>query len=504
MDKVFDVAIIGGGINGCGCAADASLRGLSVVLFEKDDLASKTSSSSTKLIHGGLRYLEHYDFSLVKKALDERQNLLNLAPHLVKPQPFVLPYSKHMRPAWFLRLGLFIYDYLSRKNKLPKCRSIRRSAKNRWFDPLVNMLTRGFIFYDASTDDSRLTLCNALQAKNNGASIRTRSIVIKTEVVDGLWQISVQPESGLAYTVLAKSLINASGPWVKSIARMTQITAEPMTLVKGSHFVVPKMYEGNQAYFLQHEDKRVVFVIPYYGYTMIGTTDVLFSGSPDKVEISNEEIDYLISLVNSYFKIPIHKQDIITTWSGVRPLLTEPGKDAKSLSRDYHFDLEHKPAPIVTVYGGKITTYRQLAEELIDQLKGVFPDLKPSITHSTPLPGAVLGSLTLDDYAEYARKQYAWLPHELLERYLNSYGTCTEIFLSQCTSISSMGKQFSTNLYQVEVDYLVLEEWAHDCDDVLNRRTKLGLNFDAASREELAAYLANITTYPVEVDPVFH
>lgn len=291
MDSVFDVAIIGGGINGCGCAADASLRGLSVVLLEQDDLASKTSSSSTKLIHGGLRYLENYEFKLVTKAIVERQRLLDLAPHLVHPQALVIPYEQHMRPVWLLRLGLFIYDHLSGKNRLPKSKLVHRKTKSDYFEPLLEKINKGFQFYDAVTDDSRLTIVNALQAKDHGASIRPHSKIVQAKVVGGIWQLTIQPKMGSNYELYAKSLINAAGPWVKSVELLTQISAQQkISLIKGSHLIVPKIYEGDHAYLLQHEDKRVIFVIPYHGFTMIGTTDVPFIGNPADATISKEEI----------------------------------------------------------------------------------------------------------------------------------------------------------------------------------------------------------------------
>ncbi|KTD50762.1 glycerol-3-phosphate dehydrogenase [Legionella quateirensis] len=504
MEQVFDVAIIGGGINGCGCAADAALRGLSVVLFEQDDLASKTSSSSTKLIHGGLRYLEHYEFGLVKKALEERQTLLNLAPHLVHPQSFILPYQKHMRPAWLLRLGLFFYDHLSRKNHLPKCKAIHRTTKNTYFNPLVDQLNRGFQFYDASTDDARLTIINAIQAKNHGASIRPRAKVIQTELVNNMWQLIIQPDNGPIYKAYAKSLINATGPWVKSLAKLTKTSIKSdMTLVKGSHIVVPKLYEGKHAYFLQHDDKRVVFVIPFHGFSMIGTTDIEYTGSLDQIEIDEEEMVYLTTLVNSYFKIKIHKEDIIYSWSGIRPLIANEGKEVKTLSRDYSYEFSTDPAPIVTILGGKITTYRQLAEDVINQLSSVFPQMRQSRTKVTPLPGSVLGTMSFEEYIIYAKDKYHWLDTELLNRYLNNYGSHTEFFLSHCTNIESMGKRFGTCLYQVEVDYLILEEWAKSVDDVLKRRTKLDLSMDAASKDELKEYIASLIPCPAQAEPVF-
>ncbi len=506
MDQVFDVAVIGGGINGCGCAADAALRGLSVVLFEQDDLASKTSSSSTKLIHGGLRYLEHYEFGLVKKALEERQTLLNLAPHLVHPQSFILPYQKHMRPSWLLRLGLFFYDHLSRKNHLPKCKSVKRNRRNNYFTPLIDKLKRGFLFYDAATDDARLTIINAIQAKIHGASIRPNSTVTQAEVVNNLWQLTIQSKEGAIHRIFARSIINAAGPWVESIAKLTHIPVKhQITLVKGSHIIVPKIFEGKHAYFLQNDDKRVVFVIPYHGFSMIGTTDTLFKGTlNNRIHISKKETDYLITLVNSYFKIKLSSNDIVFSWSGVRPLLATDGKELKALSRDYCYEFSTHPAPIVTIFGGKITTYRQLAEETVNQLAPLFPQMHQSQTKCIPLPGATFGTMSFDQYLIYARKKYDWMDHELLNRYLYSYGSNTELFLSKCTCIESMGKRYGSSLYQVELDYLISEEWAKHSEDVLQRRTKLGLTMDNIGKKELEEYLASINPCPVQSEPVCH
>lgn len=490
MDKVFDVAIIGGGINGCGCAADAAMRGLSVVLFEKDDLASKTSSSSTKLIHGGLRYLEQYHFTLVKKALKERQVLLRLAPHIIHPQAFILPQQKQMRPAWLLRLGLFFYDHLSRLNHLPRCKSVHRSNKSSYFTPLKKCFNRGFLFYDAATDDARLTIINALQANKYGASIRPRSTVKEVKVVNKLWQLEIQPEHGSSYTIHAKSLINAAGPWVQAVEKMTnKDSAQEMTLVKGSHIVVPQIYPEKQAYFLQHQDNRMLFVIPYHDYTMIGTTEVAFTGSLDKLQISEEETDYLITFVNSYFESPIHAKDIIFSWSGVRPLLAKSSSEFRTLSRDYSYHFQNHPAPLITIYGGKITTYRQLAEETINKLACVFPQMGPCITKQTPLPGAFIDKMDFTDYVQYAKQRYHWLDKELLHHYLYTYGTCMESFLASCTGIESLGTCFAKNLYQVEVDYLLKNEWARTVEDILCRRTKFILNADPKSYETLESHL---------------
>lgn len=490
MDQFFDVAIIGGGINGCGIAADAALRGLSVLLVEKDDLASKTSSSSSKLIHGGLRYLEYYNFSLVKKALDERQILLNLAPHLVHPLPMVLPYQQSMRPYWLLRAGLFLYDNLSRKNKLANTKSIERNTKSPYFIPLSEQFNKGFLFYDCKTDDSRLTIANALQAKEQGAIIRNNTQLIKAETENNLWYLTLKPKKGEEYVIKAKVVINATGPWVESINQLLGIpTRFKISLVKGSHIVVHRLYEGEHAYLLQNQDNRVVFLIPYHGYTLIGTTDVAFDGSPNEVNISSAEVNYLFDLVNSYLKSSLKKKDIINSWSGLRPLLASAGEELKALSRDYASCYTEVPAPAVTIYGGKITTYRKAALETVNLLKPVFPNLKSSLTSITPLPGATVSNWTFADYVEHANEKYYWLESELRERYLSSYGTRSELILNECSKIEDLGRHFGSGLYQVEVNYLLREEWASTCDDILWRRTKLGLNFLPENKLALESYI---------------
>ena len=491
MEQVFDVAIIGGGINGCGCAADAALRGLSVVLAEQDDLASKTSSKSTKLIHGGLRYLEHFDFSLVKKALDERQKLQQLAPHLIHPLSIVLPYHKKMRPLWMLRAGLFLYDHLSRHNKLPSTKLIHQKQQSNYFSPLKKVINKGFLFYDCRTDDARLTLTNAIQAKEHGASILTQTKLIKAEGIDNQWRLTLQAKNKTLIQLRAKAVINTAGPWVGQVNQMLNIPMEHnISMVKGSHLVVQKLYEGEHAYMLQHDDKRIVFAIPYQGYTLVGTTDVPFSGDPDDIHIENNEIDYLCAIINQYFNKQLQDSDIITTWSGIRPLLSDTNKTASALSRDYIYHYSTLPAPAVAVYGGKITTYRQLALQAVNQLTDIFPKLSNSLTAITPLPGAVLGKLDFSKYQKHAKEQYYWLDEETLDRYLKSYGTRTENILAGCSNMTDLGFCFSDTLYQAEIDYLIEEEWATTCEDILWRRTKLGMNIDEQGKQDLANYLS--------------
>lgn len=490
MRDHYDVVIIGGGINGCGCAHDAALRGLSVLLCEKDDLASKTSSSSTKLIHGGLRYLEQYHFNLVKKAIKERQTLLSLAPHLVHPLPIVLPYQPQMRPIWLLRLGLFFYDYLSKYNQLPKSKWINRTKAPTYFASLQDNITQGFLFYDALTDDARLTLANAIEAKNHGATILTRSEVIQARAENKLWYLTIQPKNQPSFEVRAKVVVNASGPWVASTNKLfNQSLAHDMSFIKGSHLVVHQLYVGDHAYLLQHDDHRVVFVIPYHGHTLIGTTDVAYQGSLNDVGIDSKEVDYLCNLIQHYFNKRLSPADIIHSWSGIRPLLKEKGKRPSELSRDYVYRMTYESAPLMTIYSGKITTYRQLAKEVVDEFQTLFADLPDSKTKQNPLPGATLGNMALGDYHKHAYEKYHWLNDDLLNRYLNNYGTRTEMILAGCNNIQDLGICFANELYQKEVDYLCEHEWACDVDDIIWRRTKLGLSMDVNAQQHLSDYL---------------
>lgn len=503
-EQVFDVAIIGGGINGCGCAADAALRGLSVLLVEQGDIASQTSSKSSKLIHGGLRYLEHYDFGLVKKALDERQKLLKLAPHLVHPLAFVLPYKKKLRPAWLLRIGLFLYDHLSLMNPLPRSKFIRRAKYSSYFQPLLPSLDKGFLYYDCTTDDARLTMANALQAKEHGAVIMPKTTLIQANTINGQWVLTLQNKENATFQLKAKTIINAAGPWVNNVSRLLNTPLyESLSFVKGSHIVIEKLYEGDQAYILQHDDQRIIFVIPYHGYSLIGTTDVLFSGDLTSVRIDAQEISYLFSVVHHYFNKELCEEDIITTWSGVRCLLSESNTKPSALSRDYVYHLTQSPAPAITVYGGKITTYRQLATQVVDRLKTFFPHLLASSTSYIPLPGAAYKAMDFSAYKTYAAKKYHWLDHATLERYLETYGTHMENFLAPCNDIHDLGQCFVADLYQLEVDYLMREEWARDCDDILWRRTKLGLIINEREKRKLKQYIAFFSKINYETSNAF-
>lgn len=491
MDTMYDVIVIGGGINGCGIAADAAMRGLSVTLIEKDDLASKTSSHSSKLIHGGLRYLEHYDFKLVRKALKERQQLLALAPHLVRPLAFVIPYHQKMRAPWLLRTGLFIYDHLYLKNKLPKSKTLTREDNLLYFLPLKSLFQKGFLYYDCTANDARLTLANAKQAQEYGALMQPQKEFVKGRFKKDHWLLEVKNKDQEPEYIRAKVVINATGPWVSTIdARLGLKQQMPLCLVKGSHLLVDKLYTGDYAYLLQHDDKRVIFTIPFFNKTLIGTTDVPYKGSLEKVGIDEEEISYLLQLTNNYFNQSLSKKDILATYSGVRTLLKQDKDLVQAMSRDYSFRCIREPAPILSIYGGKITTYRQLAKEAIDALKPFFPNLQESKTAKVPLPGSKpVQGLNYEQYCQHARKQYHWLPEDLLNRYLGSYGTLTGKLLGKAQSMKALGINFGLGLFQREVDYLVQEEWANTTEDILYRRTQLGFDYTEKEKSQLEAYM---------------
>ncbi len=491
MEKHYDVAVIGGGINGCGIAADASLRGLSVFLCDKNDLGSQTSANSTKLIHGGLRYLEHLEFSMVKKALHERSILLKSAPHLVKPMQLMLPHVKAMRPRWLLHLGLFLYDNLSRENQLPKSKRLKRKKEPPYFMPLKPALENGFLYSDCKTDDARLTLSNALLAKAQGAAIYPRTALKSAHFENGAWQLQVKPQNQKSYQITAKALINATGPWVDEVNLSLGLPSHHnMALVKGSHIVVNSLYEGEHAYLLQNDDKRVIFAIPYHGYTLIGTTDIELDEPLDAVTTSTEEIDYLIDAINQYFKRPINKKDIVESWSGVRPLLHSEQDKAHKLSRDYAFEFTLNPGPAVCVYGGKITTYRKLAVEAVNSLRKVFQDLPDSKTHQIKLPGSALGSLSLTQAKAQLKATYPWVNESLFRRYFDLYGTRMQLILQGKQSPQDLGIQFANTVFQAEIDYLIKYEWACTLEDILLRRTKLGLTMNDLEKQKLRKYLS--------------
>ena len=484
---MHDLVIVGGGINGAGIAADAAGRGLDVVLCEKGDLASATSSWSTKLIHGGLRYLEHYEFGLVRKSLQERELLTAAAAHIIKPLAFQIPQLPHSRSSLMIRAGLFLYDNLARRRRFSSSRAIKIDPDG----PLNPAITHGFEYWDAQVDDSRLVVINALQAQRQGAQILTRTECTDMRATDEGWCVTLHDHRrNTDREIECRAIVNAAGPWVASLsAQLSKQKAEhDIRLVKGSHIVVPRMHTGSQAFMLQHHDGRVIFVIPWLqDYTLIGTTEQEHEGSLDRVEISKEEINYLLSIVNLYFKKSILHSDVVYSYSGIRPLIDEEEQNASKVSRDYNLELKMQPHPLLSVYGGKVTTYRVLAEEVLSKLKTTLPTMGPAWTANAKLPG---GDFDLPEHLfQKLVSKYSWLGPDLISRWLNSYGTLSFDILGNARSIGDLGVKFGHNLYQAEVDYLCKEEWARTADDVLWRRTKLGLKLSKAERDSLANYI---------------
>ena len=484
---MHDLLIIGGGINGAGIAADAAGRGLDVVLCEKADLASGTSSWSTKLIHGGLRYLEFYEFGLVRKSLQEREVLTAAAAHIIKPLAFHIPQLPHSRSSWFIRIGLFLYDYLAQRKRFEGSRSIKIDPEG----PLNSVITRGFEYWDAQVDDSRLVVLNARQAKQRGAQILTRTECTSMRSLGNGWRVTLHDHASNTDTEIdCKAIVNATGPWVAALSeQLSKEEAEhEIRLVKGSHIVVPRMHSGSQAFMLQHHDGRVIFVIPWLqDYTLIGTTEAEHKGNLERVEISKEETSYLLSIVNLYFKKSILHSDVVYSFAGVRPLIDDEEVNASKVSRDYNLELESDPHPILSVYGGKVTTYRVLAEDVLSRLKDVLPAMGPAWTKDATLPG---GDFDLPEHLfQKMVSKNAWLGLDLINRWLNSYGTLSSDVLGDASGIGDLGVKFGHNLYQREVDYLCTEEWAKSADDILWRRSKLGLKFSRAERDSLANYI---------------
>ncbi|WP_069866195.1 glycerol-3-phosphate dehydrogenase [Pseudomonas citronellolis] len=490
LAEVYDLAVVGGGINGAGIAADAAGRGLLTFLCEQHDLASHTSSASSKLVHGGLRYLEHGEFRLVREALAEREVLLAKAPHIVHPLRFVLPHQPHLRPAWMIRAGLFFYDHLGRREKLPASRGLRFGADS----PLQEHLRRGFEYADCSVDDARLVVLNAMAARERGAHVHPRTRCVSARRSKGLWHLHLERDDGSLYSIRARALVNAAGPWVAQFLRddLRQRPPYGIRLIQGSHLVVPRLYEGEQAYILQNEDRRIVFVIPYLGrFTLIGTTDREYLGDPAKVQISDEETGYLLAVVNAHFKRQLHREDILWSFSGVRPLCDDESDEPSAVTRDYTLALQGAPgeAPLLSVFGGKLTTYRKLAEAALAELAPTFPRLGPAWTADAPLPGGE-NMTGPEDLAVELLARHPWLPAGLARRWATSYGTRSWRLLDGVKGETDLGEHLGAGLYAREVDYLCREEWAEGADDILWRRSKLGLFLDAAQKLRLAEYLA--------------
>ena len=488
MEEV-DLLVIGGGINGAGIARDASGRGLRVLLCEQHDLAAHTSSASSKLIHGGLRYLEHYEFRLVREALAEREVLLAKAPHIVKPMRFVLPHRPHLRPAWMIRAGLFLYDHLGKRKRLGASRSLRFGPGY----PLKPAISRGFEYADCAVDDARLVVLNAMAAREKGAHIHTRTRCLRAERVNGLWQVELQHADGRLQTISARALVNAAGPWVASFIKDDLKLDAPygIRLIQGSHIIVPRMYEGEHAYILQNEDQRIVFCIPYLErFTLIGTTDREYSGDPAKVAITEQETDYLLKVVNAHFNHQLSRSDIVHTYSGVRPLCNDESDNPSAVTRDYTLALSASEgqAPLLSVFGGKLTTYRKLAESAMAELKPHFPQMRGSWTAGAPLPGGEQMT-TVQALVDAVLARCGWLPVDIARRWVLTYGSRVWQLLDGVQGPEDLGQAIGGGLFAREVDYLAHNEWACSAEDILWRRTKLGLFTSSSEQQALADYL---------------
>lgn len=475
---MYDILVIGGGINGVGIARDAAGRGLKVLLCEKDDLASHTSSASSKMIHGGLRYLENYEFRLVKEALEEREALLRAAPHINSPMRLVLPVEKGMRPAWMLRIGLFLYDHLAKRAILPPTKSLdlRNCIQG---EPLKAHLRKGFEYSDCWTDDARLVAINAVDAAERGTEIRTRTECTRLARHSEHWEVTLQSQLGAEEIVQAKMVINAAGPWVGHVLNQvgSRSNRSDVRLVKGSHIAVPRMYEGTHSYIFQSPDGRVIFAMPFReNLTLIGTTEKSWELGSGKVEISQGETDYLCDAANAYFEKQISPDDVVWSYAGVRPLYEDHAGSASSVTRDYVFDLDDaEGAPILSIYGGKLTTYRKLAEHAMEKVAPYFPKMTGSWTRGASLPGGDFPYDGRDDLRLEIQREYSWLPMDTLDRLIGSYGTRTLQILGSAKSPADLGRHYGCGLYQVELDYLIEVEFAHSAEDILWRRSKLGL-----------------------------
>ncbi|HUG72033.1 MAG TPA: glycerol-3-phosphate dehydrogenase [Steroidobacteraceae bacterium] len=496
----FDLLVIGGGINGAGIARDAAGRGLSVCLVEQHDLASHTSSASTKLIHGGLRYLEHGELRLVRESLAERERLLSIAPHIVRPLRFVLPYVQGLRPRWLLRLGLLVYDHVGGRGKLAASSS-SRLAGTALGAPLREGISHGLEYSDCWVEDSRLVVLNALDAAERGATVLTRTRLLSASPNAQGWSVTMEDRGGRQQNITCRALVNASGCWVNEVLGRLGIKArQRLRLVKGSHLILKQQFPGEHAYLLQTPDRRVLFAIPFeQRYTLVGTTDVPFDGDPAEVHIEPDEQAYLLAGLNRFMRKPVTTEDIVGSFAGVRPLFDDgSGDTAQHVSRDYHLELQHglesgHGAPVLSVYGGKITTYRRLAEAALERLMPAL-EREPgdSWTADEPLPGGDFPGGDLAAFTARALTRWPMLPPDLIDRLARLYGTRMARILGAARDIEDLGRQFGAGLTMSEVRYLVEQEWARDADDILRRRTRLGLVLPASAVHDLQDAVAQL------------
>jgi len=494
LQKSVDLLVIGAGINGAGIARDAAGRGLTVLLCDQGDIGGATSSASTKLIHGGLRYLEQYEFRLVREALREREVLLALAPHLIQPLRLILPHDKAQRPAWMIRLGLFIYDHLGGRKRLPASHALDLNS-HPGGRPLIPGYGKGFVYSDCRVDDSRLVILNAKDASERGAEVLPRTQAVSARRFQDHWLVDLESENAEnSGTARARAVVNAGGPWANQVLYETlQIIPDHLVrLVKGSHIVVPAMFDHDDAYLFQNPDGRIVFAIPFEGnHTLIGTTEADFQGDPATAEITPEETSYLCECSNRYFSRKISPDDVIWSFAGVRPLFDDGAGDATSASRDYllEFNGGADRAPLLSVLGGKITTYRSLAEEALERLSAALGSDSRPWTSGTPLPGGDMEGADFSTFLESTIIRFPWLPDDLRLRYAHAYGTRIESLLDGINDMNGLGENFGGGLYSAEADYLIREEWAQTADDILWRRSKLGLTAPPHTRDRLAQWL---------------
>lgn len=491
----YDVLIIGGGINGAGIARDAAGRGYSVCLCEAGDFGGGTSSASTKLVHGGLRYLEHYEFRLVREALMEREVLWSMAPHIIWPLRFVLPHHKGLRPAWLLRLGLFLYDHLGGRKLLPATKTLNLRTDQAG-DPLKPGFQKAFEYSDCWVQDSRLVVLNLRDAQARGASIRPRTAAAEARFEDGKWQVTLRNNvTGMAEAVTASLVINAAGPFVDHVLKtvFARNDAHNVRLVGGSHIVIDKKFEHDRCYILQNSDERIIFAIPYErDYTLIGTTDTEHTDTIEKPEITPGEIDYLCSMASEYFSEPVSKDDVVWTYSGLRPLYDDGASKAQEATRDYVIRRDEVlgNGTLLNIFGGKITTYRRLAESMMQEVESELGQRGPAWTKGTTLPG---GDFPVDGYdrlvADY-QKQYSFIEPRLIARLVRNYGTETAVLLGGAASMSDLGADLGAGLYEIEARYLVDNEWASEAEDILFRRTKLGIRLSKSEIENVQLWLA--------------
>lgn len=486
-----DLLVIGGGINGVGIARDAAGRGISVLLCEKDDLAAHTSSASTKLIHGGLRYLEHYAFRLVRKALQEREVLLRLAPHIARPLRFVVPHDASLRPMWMIRAGLFMYDHLARRNRLKASEALDLRVHETGV-PLKRDYRAGFAYSDLWVEDARLVVLNVIDAAERGATIMTRTRCDSLERGAEGWLARLVGADGVVTEVGAKVVVNAAGPWVSSfLERSTPVRSKrAVRLIKGSHIVVRKLYDHAYAYLFQNPDGRIIFTIPFEDdFTLIGTTDLEYLGDPQKIEIDQAEIEYLCAMANRFLAGSITPQDVVWSYAGVRPLLEDESSDASAVTRDYTLDLDDSQAPILSVFGGKLTTFRKLGEEALAIVAPLLGKSPRPWTGTAPLPGGDLPDGDLERFGAQFAQRFPWVPEATARRWCRSYGTRVGQLIGAATTLAELGEEPLPGLYAREIDYLIEHEWARTAEDILWRRTRLGLHLPSGAQAALDDWL---------------